>query len=158
MGGTGIVTSRPQVQGGTSDNLVVGIPPGGGAAVSQRRSWCCCGPSSSFIFVLSLVGRKVVGPGRPVTNKSYFWRSSLVLVLPTLAVYWVGVSRLSTALVHSFQVYWSSLVVLHVSVLATVAQMMAVFFHSCSVVPYAASLSVSFATLLLIFIWPRRSS
>ena len=35
MGGLGIVTSRPRLQGGTGHDLVVGTPPGGGAAVLQ---------------------------------------------------------------------------------------------------------------------------
>ena len=44
MGGLGIVTSRPRLQGGTGNDLVVGIPPGGGVPVLQLRMWWCCCP------------------------------------------------------------------------------------------------------------------
>ena len=39
MGGPSIVTSRPQLQGGTGNDMVVGIPPGGGGAVLQRQRY-----------------------------------------------------------------------------------------------------------------------
>ena len=42
--GSGLITSRPEIQVGTGNGIPLDIPLGGGGAVLQRWKWCCCCP------------------------------------------------------------------------------------------------------------------